>query len=34
QQVCPVSCIPFNPEWRETEEQLRAKFEALQASKA
>lgn len=29
QQVCPVSCIPFNPEWRESQEELQAKFEAL-----
>lgn len=31
QQICPVECIPFNPEWRETEEQLLQKFERLQA---
>lgn len=31
QQVCPVSCIPFNPDWRETPEQLQAKYEKLQA---
>lgn len=31
QQVCPVSCIPFNPDWRETPEQLQAKYERLQA---
>ncbi|MEO6354001.1 MAG: YfhL family 4Fe-4S dicluster ferredoxin [Oxalobacteraceae bacterium] len=31
QQVCPVNCIPFNPEWRETKEQLQAKYERLQA---
>jgi phosphohistidine phosphatase SixA/Pyruvate/2-oxoacid:ferredoxin oxidoreductase delta subunit len=30
QQVCPVACIPFNPEWRETREQLLVKFERLQ----
>jgi ferredoxin len=30
-QVCPVSCIPLNPEWTETREQLQAKYEALQA---
>ena len=33
QQVCPVNCIPLNPEWRETKEQLQAKYEALQAAK-
>jgi ferredoxin len=32
--VCPVNCIPFNPAWRESEEELRAKFERLQAAKA
>jgi hypothetical protein len=26
-----VSCIPFNPAWRETKEQLQAKYEKLQA---
>ena len=31
QQVCPVSCIPFDPEWRETKEQLHDKYLALQA---
>ncbi|MFL6657477.1 MAG: YfhL family 4Fe-4S dicluster ferredoxin [Massilia sp.] len=34
QQVCPVECIPFNPEWRETPEQLQAKFELLTAAKS
>src|SRR3954468_7348873 len=34
QQVCPVACIPFNPEWRETREQLQAKYERLTADKA
>jgi ferredoxin len=34
QQVCPVACIPFNPEWRETREQLQAKYEKLTADKA
>jgi hypothetical protein len=29
-----VSCIPFNPAWRETREQLQAKYERLQAEKA
>lgn len=32
-QVCPVNCIPFNPDWRETKEQLQAKYERLQAEK-
>jgi ferredoxin len=32
QQVCPVDCIPFDPAWRESKEQLQAKFEALQAA--
>ena len=31
QQVCPVSCIPLNPAWIETREQLTAKYERLQA---
>ena len=30
QQVCPVACIPFNPDWRESKEQLREKYERLQ----
>ncbi|HEX7647228.1 MAG TPA: ferredoxin, partial [Noviherbaspirillum sp.] len=30
----PVSCIPFNPAWRETKEELQAKFERLQEEKA
>lgn len=29
-QVCPVECIPFNPEWRESREQLMEKYHALQ----
>ena len=29
-QVCPVECIPVNPERTETPEQLRAKYEGLQ----
>lgn len=33
--VCPVSCIPFNPEHTETKDQLMAKYERLQkAAKA
>ena len=31
QQVCPVSCIPLNPAWIESPEQLKAKYERLQA---
>jgi ferredoxin len=31
QQVCPVSCIPFDPAWRESKEQLQLKYLALQA---
>ncbi|MGV8899581.1 MAG: YfhL family 4Fe-4S dicluster ferredoxin [Burkholderiaceae bacterium] len=31
QQVCPVNCIPFNPERRETQEQLQEKYARLQA---
>ena len=33
QQVCPVDCIPLNPERRETREELQAKYERLQAEK-
>ncbi|MEY2688658.1 MAG: hypothetical protein RL375_2856 [Pseudomonadota bacterium] len=33
-QVCPVSCIPINPQRVETREQLQAKYEALQAEVA
>lgn len=29
--VCPVNCIPLDPERIETEEQLRAKYERLMA---
>lgn len=32
--LCPVACIPFNPQWRETPEQLQGKFERLQAESA
>lgn len=31
-QVCPVECIPVNPEHVETREQLQAKYEQLQKS--
>ncbi len=30
QQVCPVSCIPQDPQWRESREALHAKYLALQ----
>ncbi len=29
--VCPETCIPKNPDWDETPEQLQAKYEALHA---
>ena len=32
-EVCPVDCIPFNPDDRETREQLQEKFLQLTASK-
>ena len=31
-EVCPVDCIPVNPDCVETREQLRAKYEALIAA--
>jgi ferredoxin len=31
QQVCPVACIPLDPAWRESKEELQAKYERLQA---
>jgi ferredoxin len=31
QQVCPVSCIPFDPDWRESKEALHRKYLALQS---
>jgi ferredoxin len=33
-QVCPVSCIPINPERVETREQLQAKYDALMSEAA
>ncbi|MCL4184214.1 MAG: YfhL family 4Fe-4S dicluster ferredoxin [Burkholderiaceae bacterium] len=30
-QVCPVDCIPFDPAWRESREQLMDKYRRLQA---
>jgi ferredoxin len=32
--VCPVDCIPMNPEVVESKEQLQAKYEKLMAAKA
>jgi len=32
--VCPVDCIPMNPERVESKEQLQAKYEKLMAAKA
>jgi ferredoxin len=34
QQVCPVSCIPPDPQWRESRETLYQKYLALQSRKA
>ncbi len=34
QQVCPVACIPLNPEWLETPQQLLQKYQALTTSAA
>ena len=31
QQVCPVSCIPFDPDWRESKDELQAKYLLLQS---
>jgi len=33
-EVCPVDCIPLDPEHAETRETLMAKYERLQAAKA
>lgn len=30
QLVCPVDCIPLDPEYKETQSQLQAKYERLQ----
>ena len=32
--VCPVDCIPLNPDVVETREQLQAKYEVLMAQKS
>jgi ferredoxin len=29
-EVCPVACIPLNPDYQETKEELQAKYEKLQ----
>jgi ferredoxin len=34
QQVCPVDCIPFNPDVRETQEELLEKYLQLTAAKS
>jgi ferredoxin len=34
QQVCPVACIPLDPDRQETQEQLQRKFEKLQSASA
>lgn len=34
QQVCPVDCIPVNPAYKETKEQLLKKYEELTGSSA
>ena len=33
QEVCPVDCIPLNPQRPETKEQLLAKYQALMAAR-
>ncbi|WP_019625233.1 YfhL family 4Fe-4S dicluster ferredoxin [Thioalkalivibrio sp. ALJT] len=33
QQVCPVDCIPLDPDHEESRDQLMAKYEALMAAK-
>lgn len=33
QQVCPINCIPFNPDYVESKEQLQLKYAALMAAK-
>jgi ferredoxin len=34
QVVCPVDCIPLDPDRRETREELEAKYERLEREKA
>ena len=31
-QVCPVDCIPFDPAWRESPDELMAKYHRLQGA--
>jgi ferredoxin len=31
--VCPVDCIPMNPEYQESKEQLQVKYDKLMAAK-
>ena len=31
-EVCPVDCIPLNPQWSESQNELRAKYERLLAA--
>ncbi|MFY9178511.1 MAG: YfhL family 4Fe-4S dicluster ferredoxin [Venatoribacter sp.] len=33
QQVCPIDCIPFDPDHEETREELEAKYERLTGKK-
>ena len=33
QQVCPVDCIPLDPAFQETEDELLAKYQRLMAAK-
>lgn len=33
QQVCPINCIPFNPDYVESKQQLQLKYAALMATK-
>ncbi len=33
QKVCPIDCIPLNPEMVETKDQLQAKYQRLKAAK-
>ncbi len=33
-EVCPVDCIPLNPDYAETREQLQLKYEGLMQKKA
>ena len=33
QQVCPINCIPFNPDYVESKQELQLKYAALMAAK-